>query len=66
MQKIKKTALLWFRNDLRTEDHQNLTEATQKYTQVIAYYSLDPRHFETTKWGFKKTEKFRAQFLLDS
>lgn len=66
MQKIKKTALLWFRNDLRTEDHQNLTEATQKYTHVIAYYSLDPRHFETTKWGFKKTEKFRAQFLLDS
>ena len=66
MQKINKTALVWFRNDLRTTDHALLTEATQKYTTVIGYHSLDPRQYETTRWGFKKTEKFRAQFLLET
>ena len=66
MQKIKKTALVWFRNDLRTQDHQNLTEATQTYERVIALFSLDPKQFASTVWGFKKTEKFRAQFLLES
>ncbi|MGC6422332.1 MAG: DASH family cryptochrome [Flavobacteriaceae bacterium] len=66
MQKIKKTALIWFRNDLRTFDNGLLTEATRTYEHVMAYYSLDPRHYSTTRWGFKKTERFRAQFLLDS
>ena len=66
MQKINKTALVWFRNDLRTQDHQNLAEATEKYESVVAYYSFDPRLFEDTDWGFKKTEKYRAQFLIDT
>ena len=33
---------------------------------VIAVYCFDPRHFEETNFGFKKTEKFRAKFLIES
>jgi len=32
--------------------------------KVIGIYCLDPRHFETTQYGFKKTEKFRTQFTF--
>ena len=66
MQKIKKTALVWFRNDLRTLDNKILTQATEQYEKVIGLYVLDPNRFTTTRWGFKKTERFRAQFLLES
>lgn len=66
MQKINKTALVWFRNDLRTLDNKILTQATEQYEKVIGLYVLDPNRFTTTRWGFKKTERFRAQFLLES
>ncbi|MEM8764865.1 MAG: DASH family cryptochrome [Bacteroidota bacterium] len=60
-----KNALLWFRNDLRTVDHQGLTEAA-KAKKVIAVYCFDPRHYADTPYGFKKTEKFRAKFLIET
>ena len=66
MQKINKTALVWFRIDLRTLDNKILTQATEQYEKVIGLYVLDPNRFTTTRWGFKKTERFRAQFLLES
>ena len=66
MQTLKKTALVWFRNDLRTLDHYGLSTATASHEKVIAYYSFDPRHYTTTKWGFKKTERYRAHFLIDT
>ena len=66
MQKIKETALIWFRNDLRISDHYGLFHATENYEKVIGYYSFDPNHFAETPWGFKKTESFRANFLIES
>ncbi len=66
MQKIKETALIWFRNDLRISDHYGLFHATENYEKVIGYYSFDPNQFTKTPWGFKKTESFRAQFLIES
>lgn len=67
MQKTKdSTALVWFRNDLRTLDNIVLDEACKKNDKVIAVYCLDPRHFDISHFGFKKTEKFRAQFLLET
>lgn len=66
MQKLNKTALVWFRNDLRTLDNPILTEASEKFEKVIGFYALDPKLFTPTRWGFKKTERFRAQFLLES
>ncbi len=66
MQNRKKVNLVWFRNDLRVRDNQVLTNAMKSNMPVIALYAFDPRHFEETEYGFKKTEKFRAKFLIES
>ena len=60
------TALIWFRNDLRTIDHQGLKNAVESGLRVIACYIFNPNHYRTLKWGFKKTDRFRAQFLIES
>lgn len=58
--------LIWFRNDLRTIDNHSLYNACTENEKVIGVYCLDPRHYETTPFGFKKTEKFRTKFLLQT
>lgn len=63
------TSLLWFRNDLRLHDHQPLHNAIQAAGpngRLLAVYCFDPRHFAETPYGFRKTEGFRANFLLES
>lgn len=57
--------LLWFGNNLRVNDNRLLDLACQG-DHVIAVYFFDPRHFETDVFGFKKTERYRAQFLLET
>ena len=66
MQEIKKTALVWFRNDLRVTDHFGLFHAAKNHENIIGYYSFDPKQFQETPWGFKKTEAFRAKFLIET
>lgn len=58
--------LVWFRNDLRTQDNTSLFQACKNARKVTAVYCLDPRQFEVNKHGFKKTEKYRAKFLLET
>jgi len=58
--------LVWFRNDLRTEDQYALWKATQHAEKVIGVYCFDPRHFAMSTYGFPKTGAHRAQFLWDS
>jgi deoxyribodipyrimidine photo-lyase len=65
MQK-KQKGLVWFRNDLRVNDNESLTKAMAENETVLAVYCFDPRHFEEIKFGFKKTEKFRAKFLIET
>lgn len=65
MQK-KQKGLVWFRNDLRVHDNESLTKAISENETVLAAYCFDPRHFEKSDFGFKKTEKFRAKFLIES
>ena len=65
MQK-KQKGLVWFRNDLRVNDNESLNHAIAENEAVIAIYCFDPRHYEHTSFGFKKTEKFRAKFLLET
>lgn len=57
--------LIWFRNDLRIADSKSLTLAC-KGERVIAVYFFDPRHYDLGDFGFKKTEKYRAKFLLET
>ncbi|MDF2156382.1 DASH family cryptochrome [Algoriphagus sp. CAU 1675] len=61
-----KRIIVWFRNDLRTQDQEALFKACQTGAEVIPVYCFDPRHFEPTVLGFPKTDKFRAKFLLES
>ncbi|TRX39262.1 DASH family cryptochrome [Flavobacterium restrictum] len=65
MQK-KQKGLVWFRNDLRVHDNAILAQAVKENSFVLAVYCFDPRHFEYDTFGFKKTEKFRAQFLIET
>ena len=61
-----KTALVWFKTDLRIEDNETLVKAIAQSEKVIPVYCFDESHFETTIYGFKKTGAYRAQFLLES
>lgn len=58
--------LVWFRNDLRTQDNQSLYKATKNPGKTIGVFCFDPRQFKNTKFGFKKTGKFRAKFLIET
>jgi deoxyribodipyrimidine photo-lyase len=57
--------LVWFRNDLRVSDNQSLTLAC-KEKKVIALYCLDPELLIKGSSGFRKMEKYRAKFLLET
>jgi deoxyribodipyrimidine photo-lyase len=60
------TALVWFTKDLRLCDNHSLLQALAENERTVAAYCFDPRHFAETKYGFKKTEKFRAKFLIET
>ena len=66
MQKQKINSLVWFRNNLRVEDNSSLTNAINNSDKIIGYINIDPRNFISTKYGFKKIEKYRAKFFLES
>ena len=61
-----RNSLVWFRNDLRVRDNAVLAEATKNANKVIGVYCFDPRHFKTDCFGFKKTEKYRTKFLIET
>ena len=58
--------LVWFKNDLRTIDHTGLSLASKTKNPTIAIYCFDPKQFKKDRFGFKKTEKYRAQFLIET
>ena len=66
MQKTKTAAIVWFRNNLRVDDNQALTQAINRHNRVIAVYHLPEHWLNETTWGFRKMERFRAQFLLQT
>jgi deoxyribodipyrimidine photo-lyase len=61
-----KKIIIWYRNDLRIHDHEALHNAIGEKAQIIPVYCFDSRQFTTTSFGFPKTGKYRAQFLLES
>jgi len=63
---MSKTGLVWFTNNLRVEDNNALISAQKNNDRVIAVFCFDPKLFEKDRFGFRKTEKFRAQFLLET
>jgi deoxyribodipyrimidine photo-lyase len=61
-----KTAIVWFRNDLRLHDHAPFTEALRRAEQVVPFYCFDERLFETTPHGFPRCGEHRLRFLVES
>lgn len=61
-----KTALVWFKTDLRLHDNETLIKAISQSETIVPVYCFDESHFKTTGFGFKKTGSFRTQFLLES
>ena len=66
MSKKKVTSLVWFRNNLRVLDNISLSKSIKKSDKTIGYINIDPNDYIETRFGFKKIEKFRAKFLLES
>ena len=58
--------LIWFKNDLRTEDHTGLKLTSKSKEPLIAVYFFEPKNYDTDRFGFKKTEKYRAKFIIES
>ncbi|PQJ79117.1 DASH family cryptochrome [Polaribacter porphyrae] len=65
-QQQKQTGLVWFRNNLRVHDNSSLKRAVDENQQVIAVYFFDPKYFKVDEFGFQKTAKFRAKFLIET
>lgn len=61
-----KTAILWFRKDLRLHDNEALSKAVESADQIIPFYCFEASEFGETSFGFPKTDSFRAQFLIES
>ena len=61
-----KRSIVWFTTDLRLYDNETLVQAIQQTDEIIPVYCIDEQQFQTTEFGFRKTGKFRAQFLLES
>ena len=66
MSEKKVTSLVWFRNNLRVIDNLSLKKSIENSDKVIGFINIDPNINSTTIYGFKKTEKFRIKFLLES
>jgi len=67
MQKQQKnTGLIWFRNNLRVNDNISLKKSIENNSNTIAVYFFDPKLFKVDKFGFQKTAKFRAKFLIET
>ena len=63
----RQRVIVWFRQDLRLHDNESLIHAMKSGVEVIPVFVFDERVFNgTTRYGFKKTDKFRAQFIIDS
>ena len=61
-----KTAIVWFTNNLRVRDNKVLFKACNEYEHVIAVYCFNPNVYKINEYGFKKTEKYRAKFIIES
>ncbi|MCP4440256.1 MAG: DASH family cryptochrome [Aureispira sp.] len=66
MKKVKKI-IVWFRQDLRLHDNEALAEAYKRAEEVIPVYVFDERQFSgKTTYGFAKTAKYRAKFIIEA
>ena len=63
---MTKRIIFWFRNDLRLHDNEALYQAAKNSYEIVPVYVFDPRQFETTRLGFRRTGALRAQLIIQS
>jgi deoxyribodipyrimidine photo-lyase len=64
---MKRKSIVWFRQDLRLHDNEALTEAIASSDEILPVYIFDERIFNSkTAFGFKKIDKYRAKFVIES
>jgi len=64
---MSKRVIVWFRQDLRIHDNEALLDALDSNAEVIPAFVFDDRTFyNKTSFGFRKTNKFRAKFIIES
>ncbi|CAN6829948.1 unnamed protein product [Brassica oleracea] len=63
---LRRSAVVWFRNDLRVHDNECLNSANDECLSLLPVYCFDPRDYGKSSSGFDKTGPFRAQFLIES
>ncbi len=62
-----KRVIVWFRQDLRLHDNEAITDAIRCGEEIIPVFVFDERVFKgKTSFGFEKTGKYRAKFILES
>ena len=64
--KQKNTGVIWFHNNLRVADNDSLKKATDNHEKVIAVFFFNPKLFTRDEFGFQKTAKYRAKFLIET
>jgi deoxyribodipyrimidine photo-lyase len=65
---VNPRSFVWFRSDLRVRDNPLLYEARELRRQgreVACVYCFDPRHFEVTPSGARRSAAHRTRFLLE-
>lgn len=60
------TAILWFRNDLRTHDNESLVAACQSGMRILPVFVLAERELQLTALGISKMGIRRLRFLLQT
>ncbi|KAM7521467.1 hypothetical protein LguiA_011369 [Lonicera macranthoides] len=63
---IRRSSIVWFRNDLRVHDNETLNSANNESLSVLPVYCFDPRDYGKSSSGFDKTGPYRASFLIES
>lgn len=61
-----RTVLVWFRNDLRIQDNEMLSRASERGETIIPVYCFDPRYYTQMPFNTRKTGVIRAKFINDS
>lgn len=64
---MKNIGIVWFRNDLRLDDNEALTNAIKSCDEILPVYVFDERvMMGKTAFGFSKTAFFRTKFIIES
>ena len=60
----KQVNIIWFRNDLRTQDHPVLEAALKSDLPVIGLYCFEPRLYQDYFYGLKKLNHLERNLSL--